>query len=98
MKKRSASLVVLAAIAFAACGDSSESICRARAAIDCERMYTCNTATKVGSDVAGCTTSLGALCALGAGTADVNAAQQCNVEKKAQTCEQYIAGQPASCQ
>lgn len=90
---------LFALVVAAGCGPSPESICRDGVAADCEKIYACNSPVKVGSDVASCTSQLGSFCALASGAAgsDLTAAQKCTADTKAQTCEQYNAGKPASC-
>jgi hypothetical protein len=90
---------LFAFVVVAGCGPSAESVCKDSTAATCERMYTCNAVVKVGSDAASCTSQLGALCSLAGASAsyDLAAAQKCTADLKAQTCAQYNAGQPASC-
>lgn len=91
-------LVVLSVLGLCACGPSPEQLCRDQATVDCERMWTCNSSVKVGSDVGTCKTQMDALCGLALGSkVDASKAEKCTAEKKAQTCEQYNAGEPASC-
>lgn len=93
-------LTALLAFAFlAACGPSPEQVCKDSVAADCERMWTCGSSVKVGSDAASCSSSLGALCGLASGSSstDLTAAQKCTADTKAQSCDAYKAGKPASC-
>lgn len=97
----------LLAVAFAACGGlTPQAACEQQADPLCEKMWNCPGASglKVGDDVASCKTQYKSLCVLASGgcsdgkTFDATAAQSCIGDLKAQTCEQYAAGQPATCE
>lgn len=97
-------VVALSTVAlFSACGISLQEACELRAEQDCAKMYSCpNAGVTVGEDEASCKTQMKALCTLAQActdgkTFDATAAAACPDDIKAQTCEQYEAGEPASC-
>jgi hypothetical protein len=92
-------LLVVMFGALGACGPSPETVCKEQVAADCERMWTCGASVKIGSDAASCAAFGGGFCglAVGASTYNVANAQTCTKELKAQSCDAYKAGKPASC-
>jgi hypothetical protein len=106
MKKLALLALSVASLALSACGGlSPQSACEQQATPLCEKMWTCSggSGLKIGSDQASCVTQYKSLCALAAGgcsdgkTFDSAAAQSCITDLKAQTCDQYAAGQPTTC-
>ena len=82
-----------------ACGPTPDAVCKAQMAAECDRMWTCDGSLKVGTDLNSCNSSSAALCALATagGSYDLAKAEKCTSELKAQSCEAYKAGKPASC-
>jgi hypothetical protein len=99
-------LCALCFVVAAACGSAAvtpEQACRDDAPITCEKMWTCDAAVKIGNDQASCVTQTQSLCALAAGgcsdgkTYSAAKAAECTSAKKAQSCDQYKAGEPPAC-
>lgn len=105
MKKLVFAALAASSLVLAACGGlSPQSACEQQADPICEKMWNCtNSSVKVGDDLASCKTQYKALCSLAAGgcadgkTFDAAAAQSCVTDLQAQSCDQYAAGQPATC-
>jgi hypothetical protein len=106
MTARLLPLFAALSLLVSACGGiTPQSACEQAVEPSCEKMWNCPGAggLKIGSDLASCKSSYKALCALSAGgcgdgkTFDATAAQACPGELRAQTCEQFAMGQPASC-
>jgi hypothetical protein len=103
---RFTALIAALFAALAACGPAAvtpEQACRDDAPVSCEKMWTCDAAVKIGDDQASCVTQTQSLCALAAGgcqsgkTYSSAKAAECTQAKKAQTCDQYKAGEPPAC-
>lgn len=98
-------LAALSALTLAACGGMSpQSACEAAVDPTCEKMWNCpNSTLKIGSDLASCKTEYKSLCSLASAcsngeTFDSSAASACPGDITKQTCDEYKAGQPTSCQ
>ncbi|MEW6432263.1 MAG: hypothetical protein AB1730_12215 [Myxococcota bacterium] len=106
MKKLALLVFSVASLALSACGGlTPQSACEQQADPLCEKMWNCpgSSGLKVGDDLASCKTQYRSLCVLASGgcsdgkTFDAAAASSCVTDLKAQSCDQYAAGQPATC-
>ncbi|MCC6334915.1 MAG: hypothetical protein IT380_13140 [Myxococcales bacterium] len=104
MKKLVLAALSVALLALAGCGLSPQGFCEQRVDGECEKMWNCPGASglKIGSDLGSCKSQYKSLCALVSGCADgktfdAAAASSCITDRKAQTCEQAVMGEPASC-
>jgi hypothetical protein len=96
------------AVAANVCGPSPLEACKAAGAAQCKKMWTCDSALKLGDDEASCVETQNAFCKMvqdgkcpnSDKAFDAAAAEQCAADTNAATCEQYKADgfNPASCQ
>jgi len=100
MKQMKTLFVVVGCLSFlVGCGPSPQAVCEENMVVTCERMWTCDAAAKIGSDVESCKSSAKGLCAIAVASSsyDLSKAEQCTKDTKAQSCEAYNAGKATSC-